>query len=133
MCVCVLRSSLLRRRCWGRRESWKRPGRGWPWSDSNSTSSCRQSSERTARSSEPDPGHYTHTHTSEDEEIIHHMQRVKSEPCIRMSILKVTFMSIVMPALLFCCILKICHICKLILISIKFYNFFFCCCCFSTR
>lgn len=75
----------------------------------------------------------THTHTPEDEEIIHHMQRVKSEPCIRMSILKITFMSIVMPALLFCCILKICHICKLILISIKFYNFFFFCCCFSTR
>lgn len=37
---------LLRRRCWGRRGSWKRPVRSWHRSDNNSTSSCQVNSEK---------------------------------------------------------------------------------------
>lgn len=37
---------LLRRRCWGRRGSWKRPVRSWHRSDNSSTSSCQVNSER---------------------------------------------------------------------------------------
>lgn len=37
---------LLRRRCWGRRESWKRPVRSWHRSDNSSTSSCQANSEK---------------------------------------------------------------------------------------
>lgn len=51
LCLCC-RSSLLRRRCWGKRGNWMRPGRSWPWSDSSSTSSCPLNCRRTARSSE---------------------------------------------------------------------------------
>lgn len=40
-----LRSLPHRKRCCGRNESWKRRGRSWHRSDSNSTSSCLQSFE----------------------------------------------------------------------------------------
>lgn len=36
----LLRSLRLRRRCWGRSESWRKLGRSWLRSDSSSTSSC---------------------------------------------------------------------------------------------
>lgn len=45
-----------RRRCWGRSESWKRPGRSWLRSDSNSTSFCPANCERTTTKHTP-----THT------------------------------------------------------------------------
>lgn len=43
----LLRSLRLRRRCWGRSESWRKHGRSWLRSDSSSTSFCPASWGRT--------------------------------------------------------------------------------------
>lgn len=52
--VCLFRSLRLRRRCWGRRGSWRTPGGNWLRSDSSSTSSCPASCEKTTTEVQPE-------------------------------------------------------------------------------
>lgn len=52
--MCLFRSLRLRRRCWGRRGSWRTPGGNWLRSDSSSTSSCPASCEKTTTEVQPE-------------------------------------------------------------------------------